>query len=167
MTFLKTLQSNKYIVGVDFRGNKGYSDNDSVKTSVGLYLQRNLNLNLAMDVRLKDTWIIKDQIFPEIKALDGENAQLDMEINDLHNSKTARNLLKKLCKSQILGDLNIRKTNNHSPKHKHTSQDQPHHAICDLDYPIAQSSDMEINLFEKSSLENQKPSINKDISPVD
>ena len=60
MTFLKTLHSNKYLIGIDFRGNKGYSDNDSVKTSVGLFLQRNLNLNLAMDVRLKDTWIIKE-----------------------------------------------------------------------------------------------------------
>ena len=62
--------------------------------------------------------------------------------------------------------MNIRKTHNHSPKHKHTSQDQPHYAICD----IAQTSDMEINLFEKSSFSNQKTTLspmNQDISPID
>ena len=34
MTFLKTLHSNKYLIGIDFRGNKGYSDNDSVVNSL-------------------------------------------------------------------------------------------------------------------------------------
>ena len=134
MKFLKSLHQNKYLVGVDMRGNKGYSDHDVVKSALGHYLQRNLNLNMAQDVKLKSSWIIKEEIFPEIQSLvDQDNEpQLALEILDLHNSYTARQLYQKLNMSEVIGGRKIKKGNNHSPKHKNTSQDLPHYAICDI-----------------------------------
>ena len=75
MKFLKSLHKNKCLVGVDLRGNKGYSDHDAVKSALGHYLQRNLNLNMVKDVKLKSSWIIKDQIFPQIQSLTDQDNQ--------------------------------------------------------------------------------------------
>ena len=64
MGFLKTLNSNEYLVGLDIRGNIGYAQSSGLKKALSKFLQRNLNLNLKnKDVKLRKGWIVKEEIF--------------------------------------------------------------------------------------------------------
>ena len=60
MKFLKRMNTNRYIVGIDMRGNKGYADNETAKEVLSLILQRNVGDNLTSKVVLKKRWVIEE-----------------------------------------------------------------------------------------------------------
>ena len=82
MKFLKRMNSNKYIVGIDLRGNQGYWDNQVAKEALSLILQRNLNLNLTEKVVLKKRWVIDELLFPSLFKLGKQEKQAGDEAND-------------------------------------------------------------------------------------